>query len=42
MPIKKKGGNKNTPPFTKKMGGHVTFDKQVDNIDEEVQPERLR
>ena len=34
-----KGGNKNTPPFTKKMGSHVTFDKQVDNIDEEVEPE---
>jgi len=34
-----KGGQKNTPPFTQKMGNHVTFDKQVDNIDEEVEPE---
>ena len=34
-----KGGQKNTAPFTKKMGNHVTFDKQIDNIDEEVEPE---
>ena len=34
-----KGGQKNSPPYTKKMGTHVTFDKQVDNIDEEVDPE---
>ncbi len=34
-----KGGQKNTPPYTKKMDSHVTFDKQVDNIDEEVDPE---
>ena len=34
-----KGGQKNTAPFTKKMGDHVTFDKQVDNIGEEVEPE---
>ncbi len=34
-----KGGQKNTPPYTKKMGSHVTFDRQVDNIDEEVEPE---
>tara|TARA_B100000287_G_scaffold410417_1_gene438805 strand:- start:1030 stop:1947 length:918 start_codon:yes stop_codon:yes gene_type:complete len=34
-----KGGQKNTPPYTKKMGSHVTFDKQVDNIGEEVEPE---
>ena len=25
-----KGGNKNTPPYTKKMGSHVTFDKQLE------------
>jgi hypothetical protein len=31
-----KGGQKNTPPFTKKMGSHVTFDKQ---LEEEVEPE---
>ena len=34
-----KGGQKNTTPYTKKMGSHVTFDKQVDNIGEEVEPE---
>ena len=34
-----KGGQKNTKPYTKKMGSHVTFDKQVDNIGEEVEPE---
>jgi hypothetical protein len=33
------GGQKNTPPFTQKMGSHVTFDKQINNIDEEVEPE---
>ena len=31
-----RGGQKNTPPFTKKMGTHVTFDKQ---LEEEVEPE---
>jgi hypothetical protein len=30
------GGQKNSPPFTKKMGDHVTFDKQ---LEEEVEPE---
>ena len=30
------GGQDNSPPFTKKMGGHVTFDKQ---LEEEVEPE---
>ncbi len=25
-----KGGNKNSPPYTKKMGSHVTFDKQLE------------
>jgi len=25
-----KGGNKNSPPYTKKMGTHVTFDKQLE------------
>jgi hypothetical protein len=25
-----KGGNKNTPPYSKKMGTHVTFDKQLE------------
>jgi hypothetical protein len=29
------GGQKNTPPFTKKMGSHVTFDR----LEEEVEPE---
>lgn len=33
------GGQQNTPPYTQKMDKHVTFDKQVDNIDEEVEPE---
>lgn len=33
------GGQNNTAPFTQKMGKHVTFDKQVGNIDEEVEPE---
>ncbi len=32
----KKGGQENTPPFTKKMDKHVTFDKQ---LEEEVEPE---
>ena len=27
-----KGGQKNTPPYTSKMGNHVTFDKQTNNI----------
>ena len=31
-----KGGQKNTPPFTRSLGTHVTFDKQ---IEEEVEPE---
>jgi hypothetical protein len=31
-----KGGQKNTAPFTQKMGTHVTFDKQ---LEEEVDPE---
>ena len=30
------GGQENTPPFTQKMGSHVTFDKQ---LEEEVEPE---
>ena len=34
-----KGGQKNSAPFTKKMGKHVPFNKQVNNIDEEVEPE---
>lgn len=34
-----KGGQKNTPPYTQKMGNHVTFDKQTNNIGEEVEPE---
>jgi predicted nucleotidyltransferase len=29
------GGQKNTPPYTKKMGSHVTFDRQ---LGEEVEP----
>jgi hypothetical protein len=33
------GGQSNTPPYTQKMGNHVTFDKQTGNIDEEVEPE---
>ena len=32
----KKGGQKNTPPFTKEMGSHVTFDKQ---LEEDIDPE---
>jgi len=31
-----KGGQKNTPPFTKSLGTHVTYDKQ---LEEEVEPE---
>jgi|TARA_A200000159_G_scaffold155011_1_gene168407 hypothetical protein len=31
-----RGGQKNSPPYTKKMGDHVTFDKQ---LEEEVGPE---
>lgn len=34
-----KGGQKNTKPYTNKMGSHVTFDKQIGNIGEEVDPE---
>ncbi len=34
-----KGGQKNTPPYANKMSKHVTFDKQVDNLGEEVEPE---
>lgn len=30
------GGQKNTPPYTKKMGSHVTFDRQ---LGEDVEPE---
>ena len=30
------GGQKNSPPYTKKMGTHVTFDKQ---LEEDVGPE---
>jgi len=30
------GGQKNTPPYTQKMGSHVTFDRQ---LGEEVEPE---
>ena len=33
------GGQQNSAPYTQKMGKHVTFDKQVNNIDEEVEPE---
>ena len=32
----KVGGQKNTPPFTQKMGSHVTFDRQ---LEEEVEEE---
>tara|TARA_B100001094_G_C18181554_1_gene801212 strand:- start:1934 stop:2827 length:894 start_codon:yes stop_codon:yes gene_type:complete len=31
-----RGGQKNSPPYTKKMGDHVTFDKQ---LEEEVGPD---
>ena len=34
----KVGGQKNTPPFTQKMGSHVTFDRQ---LEEEVEEEEL-
>jgi hypothetical protein len=34
-----KGGQKNTPPYTKKMGSHVTFDKQTNNIGEDIELE---
>lgn len=27
-----KGGQKNTPPYTNRMGSHVTFDKQLEEI----------
>jgi len=30
-----KGGQKNTPPYTKKMGRHVTFDKQLEEAERE-------
>ncbi len=30
-----KGGQKNTPPYTKRMGKHVTFDKQLEEADRE-------
>ena len=33
------GGQENTPPYTNKMGSHVTFDKQTNNIGEDVEPE---
>jgi len=35
-----KGGQKNTPPYTKKMGSHVTFDKQTNNIGEEIEVDK--
>ena len=42
----KKGGQKNTPPYTKSMGSHVTFDKQLEEeieaasfeMNEELEP----
>jgi predicted nucleotidyltransferase len=34
--ILNKGGQKNTPPYTQKMGTHVTFDKQ---LEEDIDPE---
>ena len=34
-----RGGQKNSPPYTKKMGDHVTFDKQ---LEEEVDPESFK
>ena len=30
-----KGGQKNSPPYTKRMGKHVTFDKQLEEVEEE-------
>jgi hypothetical protein len=30
-----KGGQKNTPPYTKSMGSHVTFDKQLEEAERE-------
>ena len=30
-----KGGQKNTPPYTQKMSKHVTFDKQLEEVEEE-------
>ena len=33
------GGQENTPPYTQKMGSHVTFDKQTGNLGEDVEPE---
>ena len=30
-----KGGQKNSPPYTKSMGSHVTFDKQLEEAEEE-------
>jgi hypothetical protein len=30
-----KGGQKNSPPYTKRMGTHVTFDKQLEEAEEE-------
>jgi hypothetical protein len=30
-----KGGQKNTPPFTQRMSKHVTFDKQLEEVEEE-------
>lgn len=33
------GGQQNTPPYTQKMGSHVTFDKQTGNLGEEIEPE---
>ena len=34
------GGQKNTPPYTKKMGSHVTFDTQTNNIGEEIEVDK--
>jgi hypothetical protein len=46
----KVGGQKNTPPFTQKMGSHVTFDRQLEEeveeesfeVHDELQPEFWR
>tara|TARA_R110000824_G_scaffold92217_4_gene223872 strand:+ start:6014 stop:6901 length:888 start_codon:yes stop_codon:yes gene_type:complete len=45
----KKGGQKNTPPYTQAMGTHVTFDKQLEEVEEssfdyhnELQPDIWR
>ena len=36
-----KGGQKNTPPFTQRMSKHVTFDKQLEEVEEQVQREQM-